>query len=162
MISLVSCSGSALTSLVSNADNRDNDPNHSNNNDIGELLDPKGGTSNLWMGLSLQAPIPTMSKDTIPAYNLDKAMTIDVDGPGAVKTFPILEEEEKTWGPEKDEGPTQWKTVTAAWNSAPTPNDIVSLFGDVTGINGLSTKKPVIYLNNLDKLCLKAPLLKVF
>jgi hypothetical protein len=100
-----------------------------------------------------------MSADTIPVYNLDKAMTMEVEG--GENYFPILEEEEKSWGPEQDEGPTQWKTVTDAWNNAPEPNDAVTLFQSITGVSGLSIKKPVIFLNHLDKLCLKAPLLKV-
>ena len=129
------------------------------------------------MGLKIEAPQARFSQDTMPQYNVEQGMRMDIVQPEDDKLFPKHPPDSRAWMPlpeiDSKEGDgkegdgtdplDQWEAVKKAWGKPEAqPGPTVALCTQVFGWSrSLPTKKPKLLIDNIGRLCLKAPLLGV-
>ncbi|KAF8511750.1 hypothetical protein JB92DRAFT_2931985 [Gautieria morchelliformis] len=143
------------------------DPQMSGNN-IDALLDASGATMQLMMGASIRAPLPTISPDNIPKFNLVHAMSQDVYPSGLNPPFPPTPPEQNPeWSPA---APTsdQYDNVKEQWANPTEGRDagtiVFALWAEAfkwaeKDTVGMTGALPLVAVERLGQIYMSPPLL---
>ncbi|KAH7110740.1 hypothetical protein EDB81DRAFT_736095 [Dactylonectria macrodidyma] len=135
------------------------DPNAARSgSDFSNLLNGEGGMARLLMGVIIEAPVPQVSLDKMPAFRVDDAMKKNIYKDDGEPQFLGIEYEGDDFAPLP---PAQepWDALELAWKAAPDPQSAVNLWQDVFKTTGLIKEKPTMLIDNNKVLFLSAPLL---
>ncbi|KAI1163760.1 hypothetical protein F5B18DRAFT_618039 [Nemania serpens] len=143
-------------------------------NSVASLLNAPDavGSVPLVMGLTFQPPIPKLSKDLVPKFNIVKDMLQRVEDKG-YKWEGDKGKASTRWSPRKEEeegkGRNQWTRVKELWDTEETENkavDVVDLWAkrmcwDISQGAPLAGRRPKALLRRFDNVMPAAPMIAV-